>query len=217
MKKSSSEECPSHPGAGASGPQPPPLPFPPTPPGTHTIGASVHGDASWQQEKLHGDAGVRHTELWMAAAEAAGSLTRKRRTKPALFLFLVFFLNLTGAAPRVPPYMLGRGVLSGVVDFFSLKRLFLNSQWRGWGEVQWNALLDHEQAAVRVGLGAAVEQRGCSSPRVRPWGDGVYSSEWARIGCELRLESLACWLASPGVHFFPVRHRPLPVLMPCMV
>lgn len=123
VKKSSSEECPSHPGAGASGPQPPPLPFPPTPPGTHTIGASVHGDASWQQEKLHGDAGVRHTELWMAAAEAAGSLTRKRRTKPALFLFLVFFPEPNRSCAPSAPIHVGEGCPKWGGGFFFFKKV----------------------------------------------------------------------------------------------
>ena len=60
------------------------------------------------------------TRRWMAAAEAAGNLTRKLRTKPASFSVPGFFPEPKACrAPCFFPFVLvGRGVLSRVVDFF---------------------------------------------------------------------------------------------------
>ena len=66
----------------------------------------------------------------MAAAEAAGNLTRKLRTKPASFSVPGFFPEPKACrAPSFFPFVLvGRGVLSGLVDFFFLLFNSLNIQ-----------------------------------------------------------------------------------------
>ena len=66
----------------------------------------------------------------MAAAEAAGNLTRKLRTKPASFSVPGFFPEPKACrAPCFFPFVLvGRGVLSGLVDFFFLLFNSLNIQ-----------------------------------------------------------------------------------------
>ena len=68
----------------------------------------------------------------MAAAEAAGNLTRKLRTKPASFSVPGFFPEPKACrAPCFFPVVLvGRGVLSGVVVFF----FFLTQYSEGYGK-----------------------------------------------------------------------------------
>lgn len=59
----------------------------------------------------------------------------------------------TSCAPCAPS-VLGRGVLSGVVDFFSLKQLLFSTQWRGVGRVQCRAPVSRNRVAVRAAVGS---------------------------------------------------------------
>lgn len=108
------------PGVGAFGTSVPESILLPTRTSSHPSGTSV--DVSRQQRSTVARRGnVDGTRRWMAAAEAAGNLTRKPRTKPASFSVPGFFPEPKACrVPCFPPFVLvGRGVLNGVVDFFS--------------------------------------------------------------------------------------------------
>lgn len=83
---------------------------------------------------------MRRHRRWMAAAEAAGNLTRKLRTKPASFSVPGFFPEPKACrAPCFPPFVFGGGGCSEwggrFFFFFLFFKHFFNTE-RDMGKVK---------------------------------------------------------------------------------
>lgn len=119
-------------GWGPLAPQSPvPCTFPPVPPRTHPEPRLMW--AGSREAPWRGGGNADGTRRWMAAAEAAGKPAQEAEDQTSLFFCSWFFSWTQGVlcSPFPPICVGGRGVLNGVVDFFSFFKHFFNTQRRG--------------------------------------------------------------------------------------